>query len=101
MKLIKSVCYIVSIRLIPLVADEFCTHFFGSSLLGSPISTKLSQMTQAFKRRAVNRVAKHSGNIAKHGAGSALKSMGNKDGNVFQRMLYSYGKHVAKNERQL
>lgn len=37
------VSYLVAMRIIPLMANEFCSHFFGGSLVGSPMSEKMTQ----------------------------------------------------------
>lgn len=89
-------CYIVALRVVPLMATEFCSHFFGSSLLGNPIHDKVAQFSQKLKQATIDRAAKHGMNIVRAQTGNMIKNAGNKNGNIIDRTLYQYGKEVAK-----
>jgi hypothetical protein len=43
--------YIIAIKIIPLMADDFCSHFFGKALVGNPMKENLSQITEKFSRK--------------------------------------------------
>ncbi|MBR2273992.1 MAG: hypothetical protein IJ864_04095 [Alphaproteobacteria bacterium] len=92
-------CYIIAIRVVPLMADEFCTHFFGNSLLGSPLSEKITQGVDILKKKTIGRVSKYGQNVAKHQVGEMVKKSGDKNGNFLDRAIYNYGKSVAKTKK--
>jgi hypothetical protein len=69
------VSYIVAIRVIPLLAKDFCNHFFGSAL-GSPISEKLSQLVGTTKKYSLDKIRDYGFNVIGNGA----KNLGDKTG---------------------
>lgn len=89
-------CYVVALRIIPLMATEFCNHFFGSSLLGNPIHEKVAQFAQILKKQTIDRAGKHGKNIARAAAGNVIQQAGDRRGNFLDRSIYQYGKRVAK-----
>lgn len=93
------VCYIVAIRLIPLMAGEFCEHFFGGSLIGSPISEKLSQAVSLVKSKTIDKVGKYATDVAKNQVGKKIEGMGNRKGNFAERFIAHYGKNMAKTKK--
>ena len=94
------ICYIVAIRVIPLMAEEFCTHFFGNSLVGSPMSEALQRGIELAKKHTVGKLAKYGADVAKSQTGKAIKSMGDKDGNILDRAIYNYGKQMSKTQKR-
>jgi hypothetical protein len=64
------VSYIVAIRVIPLLAKDFCNHFFGSAL-GSPISEKLSQLIATTKKHSLDKIRDYGFNVIGNGAKNA------------------------------
>ena len=48
---------------------------------------------------AVTRVGKYGKDVAKHQVGSALKELGNKDGNFLARTTYNLGKSIGKTKK--
>jgi len=93
------VAYIAAIRLIPLMAGEFCSYFFGKSLVGSPMSEKLTQMSSALKRQTIGKAGKFAKDVAKHKAGKWIESKGDKKGGFMDRVIARYGKQMAKNKK--
>ncbi len=93
------VSYIVAIRLIPLMANEFCEHFFGGSLLGSPMSEKMSQAAAILKQKTVGKVGKFAGDVAKHQVGKTIENMADKHGGFMNRTMARYGKQMAKTKK--
>lgn len=89
-------CYIVAMRIIPLMAVEFCGHFFGEALVGNPINEKITQAMKMLKDKTVGRMGKYAGDVAKHQTGEALKGLGDKNGNVLEKSLHNYGKSLSK-----
>ncbi len=92
-------CYIVALRIIPLMATEFCNHFFGGSLLGNSLHDKFSQFSEILKKQTVDRFGKYGKNVAKAQAGHMIQKAGNKNGNFLDRAIYNYGKKVAKTKK--
>lgn len=99
--LMLLLAYIVAIRIIPLMANEFCGHFFGSALIGNPMSQRLSQFIDSTKKATVGKVAKYGKDVVKHQTGKAAKNralrMQNSNnalvrfaGRVLSRAGYSY-----------
>lgn len=88
--------YVVAIRIVPLLADEFCTHFFGHSLLGNPIHEKAAEFAKNFKQRTIDRVWNYGKNVARHSVGEHIKKSGDKNGGFLDRAVYRYGKNVGK-----
>lgn len=92
-------CYVVALKVIPLMACEFCTHFFGNALIGNPIKEKLDQAMQVAKERTVDKAKKYGKDVAKHQAGKGLENLGNKNGNFMQRIIARAGKNLAKTKK--
>ena len=92
-------CYVIALRVIPLMATEFCTHFFGEGLLGNSIHEAFNQFTQILKEQTVGRMGKYGKNAAKAKIGNKIKDAGDKNGNIVDRTFYRYGKNVAKPEK--
>lgn len=95
-------CYLVALKLIPLMATEFCSHFFGGALAGSqsnPLREKLEQAQNVLKERTVGRAQKYGKDVAAHQVGKGIESLGNSHGNIIQRSIARYGKTLAKRKR--
>lgn len=58
--------YVVAIRIIPLLADEFCKHFFGGPVAQSPISSKATQLLSKLKQKTVGKVGKYAKDVGNH-----------------------------------
>ncbi len=91
--------YIVAFKIIPLMATEFCGHFFGESLAGNPINERITQAVAELKKRSVDKLAKYGKDVAKHKAGNLIKKAGKKDGNFLQRAIHRLGSNVGKTKR--
>lgn len=93
------ICYVIAIRIIPLMSEEFCSHFFGNALVGTPMSDHMQKAMDFAKKHTVGKLAKYGADVAKSQTGKAIKSMGDKDGNVLDRAMYNYGKQMSKTRR--
>lgn len=58
--------YVVALRVLPLMASEFCGHFFKSSFAGNPIDERLSQMLSKVKQKTIGRVANYGKDVASY-----------------------------------
>lgn len=94
------ICYILAMRIIPMMAGEFCQHFFGGSLVGTPIGDKLNEMVAATKEKTIGRAWKLGKDITKHQTGLMIRNQGDKNGSFRQRALYRYGDNIAKSTRR-
>jgi len=95
-------CYLVALKLIPLMATEFCSHFFGGALAGehsNPLREKLEQFQKVVKDRTVGRFEKYGKDVAAHHVGRTIEASGNSHGNFIQRSIARYGKTLAKRKR--
>lgn len=92
-------CYLIALKLIPLMASEFCSHFFGGALVGNPLKDKLTQAKDVLKDRTVGRAKKYGKDAVAHKAGKGIESLGNSHGNLIQRTIARYGKTMAKRKR--
>ena len=92
--------YLVAFKIIPLFANEFCNHFFGSALLGNPISDEITARLQQVKKATVDRVGKYSKNVAKHQIGKSIQKMGNENGNFMQKTIAQFGKDMADTRKK-
>ncbi len=89
-------CYVVAMRIIPLMAQDFCKHFFSAPLAGTPISDRLTDVAKSIAKQG-KKVGKYGKDVAKHSAGKGLENFGNKLGNNFiGRTIARYGKQTAK-----
>lgn len=94
------ICYVIAIRLIPLLADDFCSHFFGGALVGTPLGDMAKQAVEKVKKNTVGKLADYGADVAKKQTGDAIKSAGDKDGNVLDQAIYNYGDQMSKNKKQ-
>ena len=95
-------CYLIALKLIPLMATEFCSHFFGGALAGAqsnPLREKLEQAKNVLKDRTVGRAKRYGKDVAAHQAGKGIESLGNSHGNLLQRSIARYGKTLAKRKK--
>ncbi len=92
--------YILAIKIIPLMADDFCTHFFGAALVGNPMKENLAQLGNMVKKHTIDRAAKYAKDVAKHQTGNAIKNAGEKMGGenagFVSRTIARYGAEMAK-----
>lgn len=95
--------YIIAIKVIPLMADDFCTHFFGKALVGNPMKENMSQIGNMIKKHTVDKAAKFAKDVAKHQTGNAIKKAGEKMGGdnagLLSRSIASYGAEMAKTKK--
>ncbi|MBE6463181.1 MAG: hypothetical protein E7005_05450 [Alphaproteobacteria bacterium] len=89
-------CYILALKIIPLMAGEFCSRFFGDALAGSPISEKITQQLSKLNQKTLGRVGKYGKDVIKHQTGHAIQSMGKEKGNFLQRTTFNLGKIIGK-----
>lgn len=95
-------CYLVALKLVPLMANEFCSHFFGNGLAGAQsnaLREKLEQAKNVLKDRTVGKTQKYGKDVVLHQAGKGIESLGNSHGNLIQRSIARYGKTLAKRKR--
>ncbi len=93
------VSYIIAMRIIPLMANEFCSHFFSGSLVGSPMNEKMTQVIALVNQKTIGKVAKFGKDVAKHKIGKAIERKGNKSSGFMGRVMARYGKQLAKTRR--
>ena len=93
------VCYIIAIRLIPLMAEDFCTHFFGGSLVGTPMADTIKKGVDKAKQYTLGAMGDFAGDAAKKQAGDAIQSAGDKDGNSVDRAIHNYGEQMSNNKK--
>ncbi len=94
------IAYILAFKIIPLLANEFCGHFFGEGLLKSPMSDKLSEALKNVKEKTIGKASKYAGDVMKHQKGNFIKNkMGNENGNLLQRGIAKYGKRMSKTKK--
>ena len=95
--------YIIALKVIPLMADDFCTHFFGKSLVGNPMRENMTQIGNMIKKHTIDKAAKFAKDVAKHQTGSAIKKAGEKMGGdnagLISRSVASYGAEMAKTKK--
>jgi hypothetical protein len=95
--------YILAIKIVPLMADDFCKHFFGQALVGNPISGNLTQLAQMVKKHTLDKVAKFARDVAKHQTGKAIEKagekMGGKDPGLVARSTANYGKEMSQTKK--
>ena len=92
--------YIVALRIIPLMAGEFCKHFFGAPLVGTPMADKIKDGIQALNKQTLGRAGKYAKDVAKHQTGQAIKNHTNsRSGSFVSRMMHRYGSQMAKTRR--
>lgn len=98
--------YVVALRVIPMMAMEFCKYFFGSALVGSPMMDRITQAAQHLMKQG-KKVGKFGKDIAKHQTGKKLEKAGNnlsdpskgRLSRAFGRVLSQYGKNTARTRR--
>lgn len=94
-------CYIMAIKIIPLMADDFCTHFFGSALIGTPMADNIKKAMNKTAQHTVGRAGKYAKDVAKHQTGKTIQNIGNKMGNgLLSRAIAGYGKNMAKTRKR-
>lgn len=94
------VCYVIAIRLIPLMAEDFCTHFFGGSLVGTPMADNVKKGVNKAKQYTLGKLGDFASDTAKKQTGDALQSAGDKDGNSVDRTIHSYGEQMSNNTKK-
>lgn len=93
------VSYLVAMHIIPLMAKEFCNHFFDGALLGSPMDAKLTQVIALVNQKTLGKAAKFGKDVAKHQIGKKMKRMGERKGGFWGDVMARYGKQVAKTRK--
>ena len=91
--------YIIAFKIIPLMASEFCGHFFGEAMAGNPINQRITQALGELKKRTVGKAGKYMKDVAKHQAGNMIKKAGDKNGNFLQRAVHRMGSNVGKTKK--
>ncbi len=92
--------YIVAMRIIPLMASEFCTHFFGESLAGAPLSQRMTQIVADINKRTIGKMGKYAKDVTKHQVGKKLQARGEKSDSFLGRALARYGEQMAKTKKK-
>ena len=95
--------YIIAIKIIPLMADDFCSHFFGKALVGNPMKENLSQIATMLKKHTLDKAGKFAKDVAKHQTGEAIKKAGEKMGGsnpgLLSRSIARYGAEMAQTKK--
>ncbi len=91
-------CYIVAIRIIPLMAGEFCEHFFGGALVGNPMNEKMTQMSK-LAAKPFQKIGKYGKNVVKHQTGKKIQNYGKNKGGIIGGALERFGKRMANTRR--
>ncbi len=91
-------CYVVAVRIIPLMAADFCKYFFGSAIGGSPIMQRLTQMSQSLMKQG-KKAGKFGKDIMKHQAGSYIENHSGKHNNFLSATLGRFGRNMARTRR--
>ncbi len=93
-------CYIVALKIIPLMAGEFCEHFFGSALVGNPMSERMTEMSK-LAAKPLKKVGNYGKNVLQHQTGKGLEKFGNnKNAGILRSAIGRYGKRLAKTKRR-
>ncbi|MBO5442035.1 MAG: hypothetical protein J6J35_03970 [Alphaproteobacteria bacterium] len=93
-------CYIIALRLIPLFADEFCSHFFDKALVGTPMSERITKVAADLKHRTLDRATRYGKDVLRHQAGSFIENrLGNRNGNFLRRTVARLGRRLARTKR--
>lgn len=92
-------CYIVSLKIIPLMAGEFCEHFFGGALVGNPMNQKMAEMSKA-ATKPIKKLGNYGLDVLKHNKGKKLENMGKNRNSFMGRVLERYGKRMSKTQRR-
>lgn len=96
--------YIVAIRIVPLMACDFCKHFFGNALVGSPMMQRITDMGK-FLLKQGKKLEKYGKDVAKHQMGKRIENYGKNKTNymgkqsMLGRMIEQYGKNMAKTKK--
>lgn len=93
------VSYLVAMRVIPLMANEFCSHFFDGALVGSPMNEKMTQVVALVNQKTIGKVTKFGKDVAKHKIGKAIERKGNSKGGFMGDVMTRYGKQLAKTRK--
>lgn len=93
------ISYAVAFKVIPLMATEFCGHFFGGAMAGNPMSEKLTQLISKIHSKSTKRLGKYGKDVALHQTGNLVKKLGKENGNFVQRMVYGLGSSIGRTTR--
>lgn len=93
------VAYIVALKIIPLMANDFCQHFFGSALLPDAIHQRMTQLGDTLKKKTIGKAGKFMKDVAKHQTGKAIEKMGDPNGGFLDRTIARFGKNVGKTKK--
>lgn len=91
-------CYIVAVRIIPLMAADFCKYFFGGALGGSPIMDRITQISQSLMKQG-KKAGKFGKDIAKHQTGNFINNHSGKHNSFLSATLGRFGRNMAKTHR--
>lgn len=92
-------CYIVALKIIPLMAGEFCEHFFGGALVGNPMNERMSEISK-IAAKPFKKIGKYGKDVARHQIGKGIENKGKKSGGFMGRMMQRYGRQMAKTRRR-
>lgn len=92
--------YIMAMYIIPLMAGEFCSHFFGGALAGSPLSNMVQDQLKTLKKNTIGRAGKYVKDVAQHQYGKMIKNhFSANSSSFFSRMMHRYGANMARTRR--
>lgn len=91
-------CYVVALRIIPLMAADFCKYFFGSAIGGSPIMQKLTEMSRSLMKQG-KKARKFGADVLKHQTGNFIYNHSGKHKSFMSAALGRFGSNMARTQR--
>lgn len=91
--------YLVAMKVLPLMAQEFCNHFFDGALVGDPMNQKMTQIIAVAKQKTIGKVTKFGKDVIKHQTGKGIEKAGNKMGGFMGGVLSRYGRQIGQTRR--
>lgn len=91
-------CYVVAMRIIPLMAADFCKYFFGSAIGNSPIMQRLTQMSQSLMKQG-KKAGKFGKDVLKHQTGNFINNHSGKHKSFLSATLGRFGRNMARTRR--
>lgn len=87
--------YVVAIRVIPLMAMDFCKYFFDGPLVGNPMMDRITQVAQHVMKQG-KKLQKFGKDVVKHQAGKAIENKGNNMKGFMGKMVARYGRNMSR-----
>ena len=91
-------CFIVAVRIIPLMAMDFCKYFFGESLVQTPIADRITDVAKSGMKQA-KKGGKFAKDVGKHQLGNKINSLGNSIGGNIGGAIARLGTKIGTTRR--